>query len=185
MALLADMDVNVLSLRDFPDMPEIEETGDTFAENAEIKATTVARITGKLTLADDSGLEVDALGGQPGVLSSRFGGPDATDRDKYLRILELLQGVPDEKRTARFRAAVAISTPQGETVIVEGTCEGRIAREPSGEGGFGYDPVFYIPEVGQTMAEAPSDLKNRISHRARAMQTAKRILEAYLATDKF
>ncbi len=179
-ALLADMDVNVLSLRDFAVMPEIEETGNTFAENAEIKATTVARITGKLTLADDSGLEVDALGGQPGVLSSRFGGPGASDRDKYLRILELLDGVPDEKRTARFRAAVAIATPQGETVIVEGTCEGRIADKPSGEGGFGYDPIFYIPEVGLTMAEVPSDVKNRISHRAKAMQSATRILRHYL-----
>lgn len=183
-ALLADMGVSVLSLRDFPDMPEIEETGDTFAENAEIKATTVARVTRKLTLADDSGLEVDALGGRPGVLSSRFGGPGASDREKYLRILELLEGVPDEKRTARFRAAVAIATPEGETVIVEGTCEGRIAHGPSGEGGFGYDPVFYIPEVGQTMAEVPSDVKNRISHRARAMQSAKRILQQYLASGR-
>jgi len=183
-ALLADMEVNVLSLRDFPDMPEIEETGVTFAENAEIKANTVARITGKLTLADDSGLEVDALGGRPGVLSSRFGGPDASDRDKYLRILELLEGIPDEKRSARFRAAVAVATPGGETTIVAGTCEGRIAHGPSGESGFGYDPIFFIPELGLTMAEVPSDVKNRISHRARAMQSARRILERYLATGK-
>jgi len=183
-ALLADMDVNVLSLRDFPDMPEIEETGETFAENAEIKAATVARITGKLTLADDSGLEVDALGGQPGVHSARFGGPGASDRDKYLRLLELLQGVPDEVRTARFRAAVCIATPVGETVIVEGTCEGVIAREPSGEGGFGYDPIFYIPERDQTMAEVPSDLKNRISHRARAIQAARPILQALLLREQ-
>lgn len=181
-ALLADMDVNVLSLRDFPDMPEIEETGETFAANAEIKATTVARITGRLTLADDSGLEVDALGGRPGVQSARFGGAGASDRDKYLKLLGLLQGVPDEARTARFRAAVCIATPEGETVIVEGACEGVIAREPAGEGGFGYDPVFYIPECGQTMAEVPSDVKNRMSHRAKAMQLAKRVLRQYLST---
>ncbi len=183
-ALLADMDVRVLSLRDFPDMPEVEETGETFAENAEIKASTVARTTGKLTLADDSGLEVDALGGRPGVQSARFGGPGASDRDKYLKLLELLEGVPDEARTARFRAAVCIATPEGETVIVEGACEGVIAHEPAGEGGFGYDPIFYIPECGQTMAEIPSDVKNRISHRARAMHLAKRVLQQYLATGR-
>jgi XTP/dITP diphosphohydrolase len=183
-ALLADMDVNVLSLLDFPDLPEIEETGNTFAENAEIKATAVARIAGKLTLADDSGLEVDALGGQPGVQSARFGGPGASDRDKYRKLLDLLQGVPDEARAARFRAAVCIATPEGETVAVEGTCEGVIAREPAGQGGFGYDPIFYIAEHGQTMAEIPSDVKNRISHRARAMQLAKRVLQQYLSTGR-
>ncbi len=180
-ALLADMDVNVLSLGDFPDIPGIEETGATFAENARIKAEEVSRITGMLVVADDSGLEVDALGGEPGVRSNRFGGPGAADRDKYLRILELLEGVPDERRTARFRAAVAVAAPGRETVIVEGSCEGVIAREPAGGGGFGYDPVFFIPEAGQTMAEVPSDIKNRISHRAKAMQKARCILEDYLS----
>jgi len=180
-ALLADMDVNVLSLGDFPDIPEIEETGATFAENARIKAEEVSRITGMLVVADDSGLEVDALGGEPGVRSNRFGGPGAADRDKYLRILQLLEGVPDERRTARFRAAVAVAAPGRETVIVEGSCEGVIAREPAGGGGFGYDPIFFIAGTGLTMAEVSSDVKNRISHRAKAMQKARRILEDYLS----
>lgn len=180
-ALLADMDLNVLSLGDFPDIPGIEETGATFAENARIKAEEVSRITGMLVVADDSGLEVDALGGEPGVRSNRFGGPGAADRDKYLRILELLEGVPDERRTARFRAAVAVAAPGRETVIVEGSCEGVIAREPAGGGGFGYDPIFFIAGTGLTMAEVSSDVKNRISHRAKAMQKARRILEDYLS----
>jgi len=180
-ALLADLPVRVLSLDDFCGVPEVEETGQTFAENAEIKAKTVAQATGLISVADDSGLEVDALGGQPGVYSNRFAGPDATDRDKYMRILELLQGVPDDNRTARFHAAVAVATPEGETVVVEGTCEGRIAREPRGEGGFGYDPIFYLPEFGRTMAELPPDVKNQISHRAKAMHAAKNVIRRLLS----
>ena len=175
-SLLADMPVEVRSLADFPDVPETPETGNTFAENAELKAKAAAESTGRIALADDSGLEVDALEGQPGILSNRFAGPDATDQDKYMRILELLEGVPDEERTARFRAAVAVATPEGETVLVEGTCEGRIAREPRGENGFGYDPIFYLPDLGLTMAELPSQKKNRISHRAKALQSAKKVL---------
>ncbi|MDO8754111.1 MAG: RdgB/HAM1 family non-canonical purine NTP pyrophosphatase, partial [Anaerolineales bacterium] len=158
--LLKDTGIRLLTPVDINLSLEVDEDGNTYAENSSKKALAFAQASGLISLADDSGLEVDALGGQPGVFSSRFGGPDATDRDKYLRIVELLEGVPDEKRTARFRAAVAIATPTGETVIVEGKCEGRIAREPSGEGGFGYDPIFFIPEVGQTMAEVPSDVKN-------------------------
>lgn len=180
-ALLADLPVRVLSLDDFCGVPEVEETGQTFAENAEIKAKTVAQATGLISVADDSGLEVDALGGQPGVYSNRFAGPDATDRDKYMRILELLQGVSDDNRTARFHAAVAVATPEGETVVVEGTCEGRIARKPRGEGGFGYDPIFYLPEFGRTMAELPPDVKNQISHRAKAMHAAKNVIRRLLS----
>ena len=175
-SLLADMPVEVRSLLDFPNLPETPETGMTFAENAELKAKAAAEATGRIALADDSGLEVDALGGQPGILSNRFAGPEATDRDKYMRILELLKGVPDEERTARFRAAVAIATPEGETVLVEGTCEGRIARDARGENGFGYDPIFYLPDLGLTMAELPASEKNRISHRAKALQAAKSVL---------
>ena len=175
-SLLSDLPLQVLSLTDFPDIPETPETGMTFAENAELKAKAAARATGRVALADDSGLEVDALGGQPGILSNRFAGPGATDRDKYMRILELLEGVPDEERTARFRAAVAIATPEGETVLVEGTCEGRIAHEPHGENGFGYDPIFLLPQLGKTMAELPASEKNRISHRAKALQSAKKVL---------
>lgn len=180
-ALLDCVPVNVLSLRDFPDMPEIEETGTTFAANAELKANATSSITGKIALADDSGLEVDALNKEPGVYSNRFGGPGASDQDKYMRILELIQDVPDEKRTARFRAAIAISIPDGETVTVEGSCEGRIAHEPSGGMGFGYDPIFYIPEFDKTMAELLPDEKNSISHRGRALQAAKKVLAKLLA----
>ena len=182
-SLLADMTIEVRSLLDFPDIPETPETGSTFAENAELKAKAAARATGRIALADDSGLEVDALGGQPGILSSRFAGPEATDREKYMRILELLEGVPDEERTARFRAAVAIATPDGEAVLVEGTCEGRIAREARGENGFGYDPIFYLPDLGLTMAEIPASEKNRISHRAKALQVAKKLLAARLGIE--
>ena len=182
-SLLSDLPIRVLSLLDFPDMPETPETGSTFAENAELKARAAVLATGRAALADDSGLEVDALGGQPGIMSNRFAGPGATDRDKYMRILELLEGIPDERRTARFRAAVAIATPEGETVLVEGTCEGRIAREPRGENGFGYDPIFYLPDLGLAMAELPPDEKNRISHRAKALQKAKKVLSAHLGIE--
>ena len=178
--MLVDMPITVCSLLDFPNLPETPETGNTFAENAELKAKAAAQATGRIALADDSGLEVDALGGQPGILSSRFAGPEATDREKYMRILDLLEGVPDEERTARFKAAVAIATPEGETVLVEGTCEGRIAREPRGENGFGYDPIFYLPDLGLTMAQLPASEKNRISHRARALQSAKKVLRELL-----
>jgi len=183
-ALLAPIaiGVKVLSLLDFPDVPETPETGATFAENAELKAKAAARATGRIALADDSGLEVDALGGRPGVYSNRFAGPEASDRDKYTRVLELLKGVPDEKRTARFHAAVAVATPEGKAVVVEGTCEGRIAHEPKGEGGFGYDPIFYLPELGRTMAELSPDEKNRISHRGKALRAAKQLLAEILKT---
>ena len=182
-ALLGDVPATVHSLTDFPEIPETAETGATFAENAKLKARATALATGRLALADDSGLEVDALGGRPGVYSNRFAGPEASDRDKYTRILELLKGVPDEERTARFKAAVAISTPEGETVVVEGTCEGRIAHEARGELGFGYDPIFLLPEMGKTMAELPPEEKNRISHRGKAMRAAKSVLRELLKSD--
>ena len=175
-ALLADMPVEVLSLRDFPEAPEVEETGHTFTENAELKARAAALATGRIALADDSGLEVDALGGDPGVRSNRFAGPDAIDRDKCMLVLDLMKGVPDGKRSARFRAAVAVASPGGRVSVVEGTCEGIIAREPKGEGGFGYDPIFYLPDMGRTMAELAPDEKNLISHRAKALHAAKTIV---------
>jgi XTP/dITP diphosphohydrolase len=175
-ALLTDMPVRVLSLADFPDMPEVPETGDTFAENARIKAEAVASATGKIAVADDSGLEVDALGGQPGIYSNRFAGPGASDRDKYMRILELLGDLPTDKRSARFRAAVAIAVPGEETIVVEGKCEGVIALAPHGENGFGYDPIFYLPELGKTMAELQPAEKNAVSHRGKAVRAAKEVL---------
>lgn len=174
--LLADAPVCVHSIDEFPDVPEVEETGSTFVENAELKAKAVAEATGMIAVADDSGLEVDALGGEPGVYSSRYAGPDATDRDKYMLVLERLANTPDELRTARFRAAVSIATPDGKVVTVEGKCEGVIAHDPRGEHGFGYDPIFCVPEFGRNMAELAPEEKNSISHRGRALQKAKRVL---------
>lgn len=175
-ALLAGVPVTLLSLADFPNVPEIAETGTTFEENAELKAREVAVRTGMLALADDSGLEVDALGGEPGVYTNRFAGPGASDREKYTKILDLMKDIPHGKRTARFKAAIAIVSPDGRTSVVVGVCEGIIAREPRGECGFGYDPIFYLPELRKTMAELTPEKKNRISHRGKALRAAKEIL---------
>jgi XTP/dITP diphosphohydrolase len=160
---------------------EVEETGSTFAENARLKAVAYARVSGLLTLADDSGLEVDALGGEPGTRSARFAGQGASDEDRYRLLLSKLEGVPWERRTARFRCVIAVATPRAEIRLAEGTCEGVIAFESRGEHGFGYDPVFYMVEHDQTMAELEPEVKNRISHRARAAEGALRILQEFLA----
>lgn len=159
---------------------DVEETGSTFAENALLKARIYAEESGLLTLADDSGLEVDALGGEPGVYSARYAGPGAGDEDRYRLLLQKLRGVPWEKRSARFRCVVVLAWPGGESVAVEGVCEGLIALEPKGTHGFGYDPVFYLPEFGCTLGELPAEVKNSISHRARATQKARPILQEWL-----
>jgi XTP/dITP diphosphohydrolase len=156
---------------------EVAETGESFAENARLKAIAYARASGLLTLADDSGLEVDALGGEPGIRSARYAGKGASDEERYQLLLEKLQGVPREERTARFRCIIAVATPEGQIHTTEGTCEGIIAFEPKGEHGFGYDPVFYLPKYGKTMAELPPATKNQISHRAGAAQRAREILK--------
>ncbi len=160
---------------------EVDENGRTFSENAIIKATTYARLSGLWTWADDSGLEVDALGGAPGVHSSRYAGPGASDADRYRRLLHALAGVPWDRRTARFRCVVALATPEGDVRTAEGLCEGVIAFGPAGSGGFGYDPVFYLPDLGVTMAQLTSEEKNRISHRGRAARGAARLLQEMLA----
>jgi len=147
---------------------EVEETGETFTENACLKARAYGQSSGLLTLADDSGLEVDALGGAPGVHSARYAGPGATDADRIGKLLAALDGVPWEKRTADFRCVIALSWPDGRLETFEGRCDGVIAFEPKGTNGFGFDPVFYMPEHNCTMAELPMDVKNRISHRGRA-----------------
>lgn len=147
---------------------EVEETGATMEENALLKATTYARESGLLTLADDSGLEVDALDGEPGVKSARYAGPHASDADRVNYLLSKLEKVPWEKRTARFRCVIAVSTAAGQTALCDGECQGIIAFEPRGGRGFGYDPIFYLPEFGRTMAEVPDAEKNNISHRGRA-----------------
>ncbi|MEN8614992.1 XTP/dITP diphosphatase [Dehalogenimonas sp. THU2] len=156
---------------------EVAETGTTFAENAALKARALAAASGMLTLADDSGLEVDALGGAPGVLSARYAGEGAGDAERNALLLKILWEVPVEKRTARFRCVIAIAVPDGGLRFAEGVVEGRIAFEPHGSNGFGYDPVFSLPELGKTMAEIAPDEKNRLSHRARAAAAACKILK--------
>jgi len=157
------------------------ESGESFQENARFKAEFVARAVGRLALADDSGLEVDALGGQPGVMSARFGGPGKTDADRNRLLLSKLEGIPPERRTARFRCVVAIADPNGLVSVADGACEGRITLEPRGDYGFGYDPIFEVPSLGRTLAEVGSDVKNRLSHRAKAIAKARTILEEFLA----
>lgn len=156
---------------------DVEETGATIAENAVLKATTYAQRSGMLTLADDSGLEVEALGGEPGSRSARYAGEEATDGERVRFLLRKMERVPDGQRQARFRCVIAVATPDLEVRTSEGTCEGIIAREPRGANGFGYDPVFYIPSLGRHMAELPLEVKNRISHRGKAMAGARAIVE--------
>ena len=158
----------LLSLDDVGITWDAAETGETFEANAMLKAETYGAATGLPTLADDSGLEVDALDGAPGVYSARYGGPDLTSEQRYELLLENLRGVSPERRSARFYCVIALVLPGKPTVTVDGEVAGVIASEPRGEGGFGYDPVFWLPEYGATMAELPAETKNRISHRARA-----------------
>ncbi len=174
--ILGDHDIEVLSLRDFPDIGEIIEDGSTFAENALKKATTVAKATGLVAVADDSGLEVDFLDGAPGIYSARFAGEGKNDLDNNLKLLSIMKDVPAPQRTARFRCVIAVATPSGETYTAEGTCEGIVAREMRGDNGFGYDPLFFLPEYGKTFAQLEPDLKNRISHRGKALARAEDVL---------
>ncbi|MFB3924947.1 MAG: XTP/dITP diphosphatase [Syntrophales bacterium] len=175
--LLQDIDIEVLSLNDYPEFPEIVEDGRTFLENALKKARTVSEMTNEIALADDSGLEVDFLGGRPGVHSARYSGDRATDESNIRKLLEEMKGVPLEKRGAAFRCSLVLYRKDGIFRSFEGTLRGRIALEPAGKGGFGYDPVFVVPERGKTLAELLPDVKNRISHRAKALMKLKRYLQ--------
>jgi XTP/dITP diphosphohydrolase len=179
-ALLADLPVQVTSLRAEGIDQDVDETGDTFLANARLKAETYAAISGLWTWADDSGLEVDGLAGRPGVYSARYGGPGLSDQARYEKVLTELQSIPREQWTARFRCVVALAIPGGSTHTVEGTVEGRITDQPRGEHGFGYDPIFFLPDYNATMAELPPEIKNQISHRARAATLAKRLLHDLL-----
>ena len=155
----------------------VEEKNTSLEENARLKATSYADISNLIALADDSGLEVDAIGGEPGIRSARFAGDEASDKDRVDYLLDKLKEVPWEKRTARFRCVIAIAIPGGTTELCHGECHGLIAFEPKGDSGFGYDPVFYLPEFDKTMAELPLEIKNQISHRAKAAEKAHRVLE--------
>jgi XTP/dITP diphosphohydrolase len=179
-AILDDLPLELVTLTDLGIDVEIEETGTTFEENALLKARGYAAIADLVTLADDSGLEVDALDGAPGIHSARYAGPEAGDEDLYTLLLHNLRGVPASERAARFRCVIALVWPDGREETVEGVCEGRILREPRGSRGFGYDPVFYVPAYDKTMAQLPMVVKNRISHRGRAAEKAKQILKAAL-----
>ena len=185
---LLDADVQWKGLADLPALGEVEEDGATFAENARKKATEYARATGLWTLADDSGLVVDALDGAPGVKSARFCGevPPGTDRKtvdqrNIARLLERLEGVPTEKRTARFMCFLCLASPERVLIETQGKVEGRIIDEPVGENGFGYDPVFFVPDLGKTVAQLPDDEKNAISHRGHAIAEFKPLVNQLLA----
>ncbi len=156
---------------------DVEETGASYRENASLKASVLAAQSGILSLADDSGLEVDALGGEPGPMSARYAGEGASDKDRVDRLLHKLEGVPMEERTASFKCVIAVADPDGRVEFCEGECRGVIALHPVGEGGFGYDPVFYLPQLGKVMAELPLEVKNDISHRGQAAQKVPQALE--------
>lgn len=176
--LLVDEDIQILSLQDIEGWEEVEEDGETFADNAALKARAAVEKTGLIALADDSGLEVDALGGRPGVYSARFAGEPKDDRRNNNKLLQLLQGVPEEQRTARFRCALAVATPGGREFLTEGTVEGRILSAGRGNDGFGYDPLFFVPEYDRTMAELTLAEKNKLSHRGLAFSKVVPILKS-------
>jgi len=180
--LMSGLGIEWLTLGDLGVDLDVEETGTTFEENALLKARGYAAETGLLTLADDSGLVVDALDGAPGVYSARYGGEAAPDdRARTRLLLRNMESVSDDQRTARFRCVIAIASPDGRAETASGACEGCITRAPVGENGFGYDPVFFVPQRGCTMAQLPAEIKNQISHRAQAAMPARAILARWLA----
>ena len=174
--LLKDIPFELVTLADVGITAEVVEVGESLEENARLKATVLSAQSGLLAMADDSGLEVDALGGEPGRLSARYAGEGASDKDRINYLLSRLKDVPWEKRTARFRCVIAVATPSGEVALCSGECRGRITFEPKGSQGFGYDPVFYLPELDQTMAELPMEVKNKISHRGQAAGKVPQVL---------
>ncbi len=174
--ILADSGYEILSMKEAGIEADIVEDGKTFEENAIIKATAISKLAGCLVLADDSGLEVDAMNGAPGIYSARFEGVDTPYSIKNKIIMDKLEGLPEEKRTARFVCAIAAAWPDGRIETRRGTIEGRIAHEPAGENGFGYDPIFYVPEYGKTTAQLDPEEKNKISHRGKALMMIKEVL---------
>ncbi len=180
-SLLQNLPYELVTLAEQGITTIVSEVGESLEENARLKATLLAAEGQLLALADDSGLEVDALGGEPGRLSARYAGENASDKDRVNYLLLRLKGVPREKRSARFRCVIAIATPDGEVEFCSGECQGFITFEPRGEQGFGYDPVFYLPELGKTMAELPLEIKNQVSHRGQAARKAYQLLAQFAA----
>ena len=178
--IFADLKDGLLLPADLGITLDVAETGQTYAENARLKAMAFARASGVISMGDDSGLEVDALAGAPGLYSARYAGRGASDADRRAKLVQELRQTP-APRPARFRCAIAVARPAGEVASFEGTCEGEIILEERGSNGFGYDPVFYLPAYGCTMAELPPETKNRVSHRARAAQAALPYLKKILA----
>ncbi len=176
-SLLQGIPYEIVTLAEQGISTVVDETGGSLEENARLKATALAAESRLLSLADDSGLEVDALGGEPGPLSARYAGEGASDTERINYLLARLQDVPRDKRTARFRCVIAIASPDGAVELCSGECRGFITLAPRGTRGFGYDPVFYLPEPGKTMAELPMELKNRVSHRAKAAEKAREALK--------
>ena len=175
--LLKGMPYTLVTPKEIGIILHVEETGNTYQENASIKATAFAKASGLLTLADDSGLEVDALNGEPGIRSSRYAGDGAGDKERVDFLLNKLKNVPEKLRGGRFRCVIALAHPDGRIDFCEGSCEGRINVTPRGTEGFGYDPIFYFTDLNQTMAELSSEVKNLISHRARAAAKARLLLQ--------
>jgi len=175
-SLLQKLPFELVTLAELGMTVIVNEVGESLEENARLKATVLAAKSQLLALADDSGLEVDALGGEPGRLSARYAGEKASDRDRINYLLARLKGVPWEKRSARFRCVIAIATPDGKVEFCSGECRGVITFEPTGEQGFGYDPIFYLPELDKTMAELPLEIKNQVSHRGQAARKVRQVL---------
>ncbi|MDR7001449.1 XTP/dITP diphosphatase [Neobacillus niacini] len=179
-SIFAKRGIEVKTLLDFSEIPDVEETGTTFEANAILKAEAISNALNKMVIGDDSGLIVDALEGKPGIYSARYAGEHKNDQDNIDKVLSELNGVPEEERTARFYCALAVAVPNQETMTVSGTCEGRILTERKGTHGFGYDPIFYVPDLGLAMAELPSEAKNKISHRANALKKLDTVLDSIL-----
>lgn len=177
--ILKDLGMEIFSMKEVGVDLDIVEDGSTFGENAELKARAVWEKTGDIVLADDSGLAVDYLGGEPGIYSARYMGEDTSYEIKNQAIIDRVAGALEEERTARFVSAIAAVLPDGRVIHTEGTVEGVIAHEPAGEGGFGYDPIFYLPEFGMTSAEIPIEKKNEISHRGKALEAMKAELRKF------
>jgi XTP/dITP diphosphohydrolase len=183
-SLFAQKGYEVKTLLDFPDSPDVEETGTTFEENAILKAEAISKEYHQVVISDDSGLIVDALDGRPGVYSARYAGEDKNDEANTNKVLRELEGVPEANRTARFYCALAVASPNQETITVSGTIEGYITEQSIGENGFGYDPIFYVKELGKTTAELTKEEKNKMSHRAKALKALEGKLDAFLKQEE-
>lgn len=183
-SLFAAKGYDVKTLLDFPGSPDVEETGTTFEENAILKAEAISKEYHQVVIADDSGLIVDALDGHPGVYSARYAGEDKNDEANTMKVLNELKGVTESERTARFYCALAVASPNQETITVSGTIEGIITEQPVGENGFGYDPIFYVKDLGKTTAELTKEEKNKISHRANALKALEGKLDLFLKQEE-